>query len=400
VRVGIVGCGVGGMAAALTLARAGHVVTLLEAFEAPRPLGSGLLLQPTGLAALRALRLDEQVRAAGALVSRLEGQDSRGRKVMDLDYNDWKRGAHGVGIHRGVLFQTLHDALPVAGVQVVTGARIVRIENPARPMLHDERGRSWGAFDLAVIADGSASPLRSVLRPGARAPVYPWGAVWTHVADPDDRFGGALRQIYHRAEVMVGALPVGRDPDGVSPTGLAMFWSVPVTGLDDFLAGDFGAWRDQRLKPLWPDLAALLAERDDWSGFSRALYRDVSVGRWSRDACTLLGDAAHGTSPQLGQGANLALMDAVELAERLGRDNRPVAVSVRAWQADRRRHTGLYQVASKALTPLFQSHGGFWPAVRDWVFTPMSGLPGVRHVAARLLTGALRLGRFPRVTRP
>lgn len=398
-KVGVVGCGVGGMAAALALARRGHQVTLLEAFAAPRPLGSGLLLQPTGLAALKALGLDEAIREAGARVDKLEGKDTRGRRVMDLDYGDWRPGGHGVGIHRAVLFDTLHDQLAPAGVEIVTDARVVCIENPAQPILHDQQGRSFGPFDLAIVGDGSASTLRTALRPGARAPVYPWGAVWTNATDVEGRFAGALRQVYHRAEVMTGVLPVGRGAQGETDQ-VSLFWSVPVKDLDAFLAGDFETWRRERLGPLWPEAANLLEGREAWEGFSRALYRDVSVGRWNREACVLIGDAAHGTSPQLGQGANLALVDAVELAGRLDRDHRPTTVAVRAWQGDRRRHTGLYQLVSKALTPLFQAHGQFWPCMRDWFFTPMSRWPGLKQLGVLLLTGTLRLGRFPPETRP
>jgi 2-polyprenyl-6-methoxyphenol hydroxylase-like FAD-dependent oxidoreductase len=215
----------------------------------------------------------------------------------------------------------------------------------------------------------------------------------------DGRFAGALRQVYHRAEVMTGVLPVGRGGQG--ETGqVSLFWSVPVKDMDAFLASDFEAWRRDRLAALWPEAADLLKGRRDWEGFSRAVYRDVSVGRWSEGACALIGDAAHGTSPQLGQGANLALVDAVELAARLDRDRKPTAVAVRAWQADRRRHTGIYQLASKGLTPLFQAHGWFWPCMRDWFFTPMSRWPGLKQLGVRLLTGTLRLGSFPPETRP
>ena len=165
-RIGVVGCGVGGMAAALALARRGHAVTLLEAFATPRPLGSGLLLQPTGLAALRALGLDETIRAAGARVDRLEGKDTRGRRVMDLDYGDWRPGAHGVGIHRAVLFDTLHDQLAPEGVEVVTDARIVRIESLAKPILHDQHGRVFGPFDLAIIPSFAERYLSTALFEG------------------------------------------------------------------------------------------------------------------------------------------------------------------------------------------------------------------------------------------
>lgn len=387
------------MAAAVALARRGHEVTLLEAVDAPRPVGSGLLLQPTGLKALGVLGLEESVRERGARIDRLDGRDLAGRKVLDVDYADWRKGGHGIGIHRGVLFDTLHRALSPAGVTLVTGARIVRLEDRGRPVLHDAVGRAHGPFDLAVVADGSASGLRNIVRPRARARPYPWGAVWTSAPDPDGAWTGALRQIYDRAEVMVGVLPVGRGPEGGDTPLVSLFWSLPVADMDAFFAGDFDAWK-AHVRQVWPAATPLIDTLTGPEVMARAVYRDVWVGRWSEGATLLIGDAAHGTSPQLGQGANLALVDAVELGERFASMTTSVAVTARAYEASRRCHVMPYQFISWAMTPLFQSHGGFWAAVRRWLFTPLSRTPGIRQFGAAILTGAARLSRWPDATRP
>src|SRR5579859_7464574 len=103
--VAIVGCGVSGMAAALFLSRSGHRVHLFERFAAPHPLGSGLLLQPTGLAVLAQLGLLEQVEAAGARVDRLIGRSMpSGRTILDVGYADLDADLSGLGIHRAALF--------------------------------------------------------------------------------------------------------------------------------------------------------------------------------------------------------------------------------------------------------------------------------------------------------
>ncbi len=383
------------MATSLALSRRGHSATLFEAFATPKPLGSGLLIQPSGLSALRALGLDDEIIALGAKITRLDGRDPAGRPILDMYYADWRNGAFGLGVHRASLFGVLHDAVLGSEVELRTGCEITGIEAWEKPILKDARGGAHGPFDAAIVADGAGSTLRAQVRPDARAPVYPFGAVWSNARDPDGAFAGALSQRYHRASRMAGILPIGRGPDGEGDL-VSFFWSLPTPRLEEFMAGDLNTWRAEVIK-LWPQAEPIVAQFGDSADFAVATYRDVRVGRWLRGAVSLIGDAAHGTSPQLGQGGNLALIDAVELAQRL---EAPAARTLKGWQASRRRQTGPYQFASRFLTPLFQSAGRLGPLFRDLIFAPMSRLPGGRWMAAIVLTGVMRLGRAPPGLRP
>lgn len=313
--------------------------------------------------------------------------------MMKMAYATWRPGGFGVGVHRAALFQVLFEAVQAAGVEVRTGAQVTSFDSLDRPTLRDARGREHGPFDMVVVADGSASTLRQMVRPKARAPVYPWGAVWANARDTEGAFAGSLSQRYHRAEMMIGVLPIGQAPGGPADL-VSFFWSLPVAGLDGFYAGDFAAWR-ARVLAVWPQVEPIVAQFDGPEAFSRAIYRDVSVGRWCAGGFVLIGDAAHGTSPQLGQGANLGLIDAVELAARVeGPSDLP------AYQRARRRQTGPYQLFSRALTPLFQSAGPVGPFVRNWLFAPFSQAPGLDRIAASTLTGTFRLGSTPPDLRP
>jgi 2-polyprenyl-6-methoxyphenol hydroxylase-like FAD-dependent oxidoreductase len=364
-RVAVVGCGIAGMAAALALTRAGHAVEIFERFDEPRPTGAGLLLQPSGLAALRALGLEDAARAWGAEVRRLVGRTQKRRLVLDLPY----RGETGLGIHRGALFTTLHDAVAAEGVPVHGGAAIEAIEGAERDhaLLIDAGGGRHDGFELVVVADGAHSSLRANVVPLARAPLYRWGAFWTTLPDPDGDWSGELRQVYAGGRVMIGVLPVGRAPgEPEGSRGVAFFWSVKTA--------DFSATRGRGLDALkravaafWPEAGELVAPLASFDALTEASYRNVAARPWSRGRLVVIGDAAHGTSPQLGQGANLAMIDALALAEALGRaeENRALPEALAAYRRARSGHTAYYQFMSWAMTPMFQTDGSLVPMTRD-----------------------------------
>ena len=123
--IGIGGAGPTGLAFALMAARRGDRVVIHERFTEPRPVGSGFLLQPTGLAVLKALGLDEAVRAKGAVLRRLYGERaSDGRAVLDVAYAELKGGDTALGLHRASLFEVLYRACVKAGVVFETGFEV------------------------------------------------------------------------------------------------------------------------------------------------------------------------------------------------------------------------------------------------------------------------------------
>src|SRR6187402_2223782 len=113
--IAVAGCGIAGLAAAALLSREGHRVTVFEQFAAPGPVGSGLLLQPTGMAVLEKLGLDRQTIASGSRIERLHGR-SDCRDVLDVRYASLDReDGFAIGIKRSALFDLLFAAARDAG---------------------------------------------------------------------------------------------------------------------------------------------------------------------------------------------------------------------------------------------------------------------------------------------
>ena len=373
-RIAVVGCGVAGQAVATLLADSGHAVTVFERFAEPRPIGAGLLLQPTGLAVLRALGLVDEAVARGARVDGLEGRTHRGRAVLELAYADLHPKAHGLGILRSVLFELLHQRLQRSAARLRVGSEIADVlAEGATASVVDRSGAAHGPFDLVVVADGAHSALRQRLMPAARAPLYPWGCIWTTVPDLDGI--GAARQLRQRVRgttEMMGLLPVA---DGQ----LTMYWSLPVDQLAPGRPIDLAAWR-RTAAALWPEAAAIV---------DHATYRHVALPRWHDGPVVFIGDAAHGTSPQLGQGANLGLLDAYALARAIAGTG-DLTSALASFARRRDGPVRFYRQASHLLTPFFQSRSGALGLLRDAFMGMSCHLPGMRGLMGSTLAGTRR----------
>jgi len=156
-------------------------------------------------------------------------------------------------------------------------------------------------------------------------------------------------------------------------------------------------WRDE-VEALWPELRRPLDGIADCAQLARASYRDAVLTRWHRGRLVLLGDAAHAMSPQLGQGVNMALMDALALRDAL-RAEPAIEAGIARYARIRRRHVRIYQFWSRWLTPLFQSDYDAVAKLRDLAFLPLGRMPGGRGQMLHVLSG-LRSGLFGRLRLP
>lgn len=388
-HVGIVGCGIAGAAAAIFLRRAGHQVTVLERAEAMRPVGAGLLIQPTGMAVLERLGLLNDLNALGARVDRLHGITRGGRTVLDLAYRDLAPALFGLGLHRGALFDALWRGVQAAGAEFVGGFAATRSNPTARGRLvFDAAGRAAGPFDLLVVADGARSALRGESPHCRRAREYPWGALWFVGDDAHNAYDGVLAQVYHGTRQMIGFLPTGHAAAG-GPRQVSLFWSVRCDALPVLRAQGLEAWK-KTVRRLTPRADPLLDQITDIDQLIFAAYYDAVMWPWhslGEGPVVYIGDAAHAMSPQLGQGANLGLLDAATLSDCLAKfPNLPQALAL--YSRTRRANINFYHLASRWLTPVFQS--GLTPLTwpRDLLMGPVCRLPYTRRMMLDSLAGS------------
>ena len=301
-RVGIIGHGLTGIAAAAMLARSGYQVTLIG----PKPpFAGGLQLAPNGLAALRALDMyDAVMEKAVQLDTILISAMGDGRTLAEIPHHD-KRVYVGMGrADLYALFQA--QAAQQKNLQLVSSpaVSIARAEQSAEIVLKDGQ---LLFFDEIIGADGANGLCRGFVC-GARlsrkdAPYY---AMRTEL--PADQ----LPRLFSRPQTQ---LILG---DGCH------FVSYPIAGRQKinmvFCAAAEtlnGEWEAKILQP-HPLLKYLYRAAPDWAKLP--LYTDSPIASWRRLQVTLIGDAAHVMPPHLAQGAGQSFEDIAALQSRLAEE--------------------------------------------------------------------------------
>lgn len=378
-NIAVAGAGIGGLAAAAFLAQDGHTVTVFDQFEAPAPVGSGLVMQPIGQMVLDALGVGDRTMGYGNKIHDMIGiEATSGRKVLNVTY-DKNQARFGLAMHRASLFDCVHHAAITAGAEIVSATPITHSKNMSDGRLLFSHARKLGVFDLVVDGSGVDSPL-SPMKP---VPLS-YGALWG-VVDTPTKPDTSLAQCYRKASTMVGILPVGFLPNDPKHK-TALFWSLPRDGFEDWHNTPFADWQ-ARASKLWPDFAPYAALLSDHSDLTMARYSHGTLRNPTEDRLAFIGDAAHRTSPQLGQGANMALLDAMALAQCLR--NKTVDMALADYATLRRWHVRIYQLMSRAFTPLYQSDSTVLPILRDYLLAPVSDLPIVRTILQKMVSGEL-----------
>jgi salicylate hydroxylase len=388
-RIAVIGCGPGGLASALFLHRAGHDVTLFDQFDTPRPLGSGLLIQPSGQVVLQKLGLLAEVEKRAALVTGLCGINVvNGKRALDMEYRHLKVDAHALGIHRASLFGILFDAVRKVEIKLRTNCTLRSVDVLAAGAVpqFEEQSLDQEPYDLIIDASGAHGPLVQ-----GKCTDLPFAALWTTVDIPPGTniAVAALDQRYVASHKMAGIMPIGINPE-TGNAGAALFWSIKPDGISAQKKRGIGAWRNEFLA-VWPEAIEFVDHVRSFDDLTLAIYRHRTGEPVSRRRIFHIGDSWHCTSPQLGQGANMALIDAaaVALAIQEADDIDEIARYYRYLRAD---HVGLYQLLSRVFTPLYQSDSRLLPAIRDAVIHNLARLPAVRNVIADVVSG--NLGNF------
>ena len=382
-QISIAGAGIGGLAAAALLAAQGHGVTVYDQFDAPGPVGSGLVIQPVGQMVLDRVGALAAAQAMGTPLRRMLGHEVSGRRVLDVTY-DWgntgspQQPRQGLAIHRAALFAALLASAQSSGAALVAKARITGRQGQSLALVNNTQ---TAPADLIIDALGANSPLSPL-----RSRPLPYGAIWGTVDWPETALPyDELRQTYRAANRMIGVLPIGLIPGDPVPKA-AIFWSLPAHSHADWLARGLTAWQNEATA-LWPAFAPFAAQITDPAQMTMARYSHGTLRHPYAPGLVHIGDAAHRASPQLGQGANMALLDALALAQAIKLANG--ADPLKLYAQARRWHVWTYQGFSAAFTPQYQSDSRWLPILRDRMLFPLSQVSPAPRILSALVCGTM-----------
>jgi 2-polyprenyl-6-methoxyphenol hydroxylase-like FAD-dependent oxidoreductase len=354
VRAIVIGAGIGGLSAALALRNAGIDATVFERMPELHEVGSGLTLWVNAMRALDEIGMADAVRERGAVVDQIENRSAEGRLLNRLPIAEVaeKRGAPSVSIHRAVLQQTLAEHLPEGALRL--GMDCVGFDQAGDGVTVRFADGSEERADVLVGADGITSTVRGLLfeRPQPRYSGY---TCWRSAAtlDHDLLRPTVYTQLYGKSSTF-GIFPI--EP------GRWSWYGTKITAPGGAGRKSGAEWKREALEQFarWYEPVRAVIEATPEDEFIRQDINDLKpIEVWTKGRVALLGDAAHATTPTLGQGGCMAIEDGVVVARNLsGNGDIPAALEeyatarkVRANGIVRqaRRHGALYHAANPML---------------------------------------------------
>jgi salicylate hydroxylase len=362
-RAVVVGGGIGGIAAAVALARAGIDVEVHEQAQQLAEVGAGVSLAPNGLRMLERLGVSEGIRRVGVRYAASELRLPDGRAVRHEPYR-FAMAGQNVGIHRADLLALLAGQLPLGAVR--TGHRCTSFSQDEGSATVSFADGSTATADVVIGADGIHSVLQGFVVAPAK-PVYSGVVAYRGLVPRLQEYpAGTIRMwMGEGRHFLVFPVRAGLLLNYVgfvsSDTAVRESWSA--SGDPAALAAHFAGW-----DPVIGQVIAAISGPGG-SGFQWGMYDRVPLPRWSSGRLTLLGDAAHPMLPHLGQGVNQALEDAVALATLLGASTSPTGVphALAAYEGLRRDRTARVQLGSRRQGAGYDSSGSQL-VDRRWIY--------------------------------
>ena len=367
-KIGIVGAGIGGLAAANALHQAGHDVVVFEQSKQVLRVGADINLTPNAVRALDGLGagIAQAVRASAARpthrISRTWDTGEETSRLAMGDEAERKYGAPQLTIHRADLLAALADAFPAERVRFGKRAQSIEARADGGVAIRFTDDSEATQLDVLIGADGIHSVVRNAMF-GAESPRFT-GVVAFRAVVPTERvkdvpniqaftkWWGATPE----SQIVTFPLNQGRDTFIFATTAQDSWheesWTTP--GSVDELRGFYADFH--------PDARALLDACD--SVLKTALYERDPLTAWSLGPMTLVGDACHPMMPFMAQGAGMAIEDGVVLARNLAGVAAPaqVAAALHRYETMRMERASQIQVGSRGNNWL-RSGGN-----ADWVY--------------------------------
>ncbi len=328
-NVGIIGGGIGGVAAAAALYRSGIDATVYERAPQLKEVGAGMMLWPNATRILKSLGLLDEVAARSGPNTHFLVRASRGKVLMNIATGTFDVPA--LCTRRSDLLAALLSVLPPERIRL--GQELTHLEQSRSGVRVHFAGGEVEEHDAVIGADGIRSRVRAQLF-GVSDPIYRGYTIWRGVASYE---GDATRPGFNSETWGRGSR------FGILDIGQGRFtWYATANGAKRGAAAGGRQRRDvlERFARWHAPIPALIESAD--TILENGAYDLAPLRRWTCGRVTLLGDAAHPCTPNLGQGGCMALEDALVLANCLASE-RSVELALARYEALRRARTGHIQ---------------------------------------------------------